>query len=101
MFSLPCSPPPGLNGSDYITHIDLDVDFLFGLNVTVPGNNTILSDEQDFEIALQSTVLDDSRLVHNSRLTYTAFVETDFGHRTSTRQGILTVRLILPNLLII
>lgn len=67
------------------------VEFLFGLNVTVPGNNTIIDDEQDFEIALQSTVQNDSSLTHNSKLRYSAFVETDFGIKTSTRVAYLTV----------
>ena len=81
----------GLFGSDYITHTDLLVEFLFGLNVTVPGNNTILDDEQDFEIALQSTVQNDPSLIHNSKLRYSAFVETDFGTKTGTRVVTLTV----------
>ena len=59
--------------------------------MTVPGNNSILSDEQDFTIGLQTTVLNVPELVKGTKLKYTAFVQTDFGKKTSTRSGYITV----------
>lgn len=81
----------GLASSEFIQHSGLAVDFNFGYNVTVPGNNFILSDEQDFTIGLQTTVLNVPELVEGTILKYTAFVQTDFGKKTSTRTDKITV----------
>ena len=84
------------------------VRFFFGPEVLVPKDNNVTGNEQCFEIGLLCTI-DDTPVVHGDSISYSAYVETDFGIRTSTQSialivsgyNYLTARLVGPPNLII
>ena len=59
--------------------------------VTVPGNNSLLGDEQDFEVSITTTVLNNDGLADGSSIQYLAYVQTSNGVTTQTATETLTV----------
>ncbi len=68
------------------------VRFFFGPEVLVPKDNILIADEQCFEIGLLCTVAN-TPVFHSDTFHYSAYVETDFGIRTSTQRNTLKVRI--------
>lgn len=61
--------------------------------VTVPGDNLLLGDEQDFEVSITTTMLDDISLVDGSPVHYSAYVQTSNDVTTRIATETLTVNL--------
>ena len=61
--------------------------------VTVPGNNSLLGDEQDFEVSITTTILNSNSLVDGSPVHYLAYVQTSNDVITRTAKETLMVNL--------
>ena len=59
--------------------------------ITVPGNNSLLGDEQDFEVSITTTILNNDGLVDGSPVHYLAYVQTSNDVTTRTATETLTV----------
>ncbi len=70
------------------------VRFFVGPEVLVPKDNILIADEQCFEIGLLCTVVN-TPVFHGDTFHYSAYVETDFGIRTSTQRNTLKVRILI------
>ncbi len=56
--------------------------FQFGARVFIPDDNILIDDEQCLEIGLHCTVSDHPKLVHDSTITFSGYVQTDFDVKT-------------------
>ena len=76
-----------LNSTENITLNDAQtaVTFFFGPEVLIPKDNILIDTEQCFEIGLHCTVSNHPSLVDGERISYQAYVQTDFNIRTSSR----------------
>ena len=76
-----------LNSTENITLNDAQtaLTFFFGPEVLIPKDNVLIDTEQCFEIGLHCTVSNHPSLVDGERISYQAYVQTDFNIRTSSR----------------